>query len=98
MRSIERSFYKSKAWENTRALYLQKVNHLCERCLKDGRLRPARIVHHKIYLTEANYKDPTISLSFENLEALCQDCHNKEHYGEKKVERWKFENGELITR
>lgn len=98
MRSIERSFYKSKAWERTRELYLKKVNHLCERCLENGLVVPARIVHHKIYLTEANYRDPNVSLSFENLEALCQDCHNSEHFGDKKkIKRWEFVDGELQT-
>lgn len=96
MRSIERSFYKSKTWERTRGLYLQKVNGLCERCLADGRVKAARFVHHKIYLTEANYKDPNISLSFDNLEALCHDCHNAEHFGDKKkIKRWEFVDGEL---
>ena len=97
MRSIDSNFYKSKAWEATRAKYLDQVNHTCERCAKNGILIPARIVHHKIYLTEENYKDPKVSLNFENLEALCQDCHNKEHYGEKKTKRWKFVDGELQT-
>lgn len=97
MRSIERSFYKSRTWERTRTIYLQKVNGLCERCLAKGLVVPARVVHHKIYLTEENYRDPSVSLNLENLEALCLDCHNAEHFGEKKQKRWRFEEGELIT-
>lgn len=77
-------------------MYLDQVNHLCERCLAKGLVVPARIVHHKIYLTEENYRDPSVSLNLENLEALCQDCHNAEHFGEKKQKRWRFENGELV--
>lgn len=96
MRSIERSFYKSRAWEATRKVYLDRVNHLCERCLAKGLVVPARIVHHKIYLTEENYRDPSVSLNLENLEALCLDCHNAEHFGENKQKRWRFENGELV--
>jgi 5-methylcytosine-specific restriction endonuclease McrA len=26
--------------------------------------------------------DPTIAYSFDNLELLCQACHNKEHFGQ----------------
>lgn len=39
----------------------------------------AVICHHKTYLTPGNINDPDIALSWTNLEALCQDCHNKEH-------------------
>ena len=53
---------------------------LCERCLQAGRAEVAEHVHHKIELTESNYKDPMISLNPENLEALCFNCHSKEHH------------------
>ena len=98
MRSIDKRFYKSDAWERCRLDYLKKVDHLCERCKAEGKLVPADIVHHKIYLTEANYKDPSISLNFDNLEAVCIEHHNAEHFGSKKIRRWKFENGELVTK
>ena len=97
MRSVDSRFYKTRQWESCRAEYLKKVNHLCERCLADGKLVPAKFVHHKIWLNEANIHDPSITLNFENLEALCQDCHNSEHFGEKKENRWRFEDGKLVT-
>ena len=53
---------------------------LCERCESLGIIRPARIVHHKKYINVDNLTDPSILLCFDNLEALCQDCHNKEHF------------------
>lgn len=53
---------------------MMSQHYVCERC---G--RPAVICHHKKYLNDKNFMDPSISLSFDNLEALCQDCHNKEH-------------------
>ena len=97
MRAIERRFYKSAAWEACRNAYLCSVGHFCERCKAKGIYEPARIVHHKIYLTEDNYHDPSISLNFENLEALCLDCHNKEHYGSKIEARYTIgKDGELI--
>ena len=98
MRSINRSFYNSDAWHNCKNTYLKKVNGLCERCLANGLIVPAKIVHHKIYLSEENYGDPKVMLGFENLEALCLECHNKEHFGNKhQKKRWRFEGGELVT-
>lgn len=69
-------FYQSKAWEQTRAAYLASVHYICERCGS-----PAKIVHHKIYISPANIDNIKITLDWTNLEALCQDCHNKEHFG-----------------
>ena len=83
MRSVDNSFYRSKAWRMCRSEYL-RVNPLCEECLKRGQFTPAILVHHKIFLNEKNINDPNISLNFKNLEALCLDCHNKIHFGENK--------------
>ena len=70
-------FYKSKAWRDCRDAYFISRHGLCERC----NCKAGTIVHHKIYLTPENINDPNITLSFENLELLCQDCHNDEHHG-----------------
>lgn len=69
-------FYHSKAWETTRDAYMASVSHICERC---G--RAAKIVHHKRYLDHDSVSDPNVTLSFDNLEALCLRCHNAEHFG-----------------
>ena len=55
-------------------------------------------VHHKIELTEENYLDPMIAFNPENLEALCFNCHQKEHHGSQEVGNDLFfdENGDLI--
>lgn len=68
-------FYKSKLWQKTRESYLSKVLYQCERCSN-----PASIVHHKHYIDESNITDINILLKEDNLEALCIDCHNKEHF------------------
>lgn len=94
MRSIDNAFYRSKAWRQCRESYLQYVNGRCERCLSKGLHVPATIVHHKIYLTEDNYNDPSIVFNFENLEALCRDCHNVEHFAREK--RWKIVDGRVV--
>lgn len=38
------------------------------------------MVHHKQYLNKGNIYDANITMGFENLELLCIDCHNKEHF------------------
>lgn len=77
-------FYKSKVWQGCRAAYMKKVGGLCERCLKKGLIVPAVVVHHRIRLTQDTVNDPKISTNFENLEALCWSCHEKEHKGKQR--------------
>ncbi len=50
--------------------------YICERCGQ-----PAEIAHHKIYLSPGNITNPDIALNPANLEALCMNCHNTEHFG-----------------
>ena len=73
-RDFAKAFYNSKEWQHCRDAYIEHVHGLCERCH-----RPGWIVHHKCYLTPANIEDPNVTLNFDNLEYLCQDCHNLEH-------------------
>ena len=98
MRSIDRKFYESQTWRDCQAAYMKKANHLCERCLAKGRHEPARIVHHRIHLTQENLGDPELMYGFDNLEALCIECHNTEHRRGRKIQRWKFVDGELVTK
>lgn len=95
-KSIEHAFYCSSAWEKARKSYIQTKGGLCERCLAKGLIVTGKVVHHKIHLTEENYKEPSIALNFDNFELLCQECHNKEHH-ERKEKRYTFgESGEII--
>ena len=93
-RDFVRAFYNSKEWQQCRAAYIEYVHGLCERCK-----RPGWIVHHKIYLTQDNIDDTSVTLNFDNLEYLCQDCHNREHKGRdyKSVKEGLYfdENGDL---
>lgn len=79
MKPFAEEFYKSKAWQQCRASYLKKVGGLCEECLRTGRVTPAVIVHHKQPLNERNINDPSVTLNFDNLRALCRECHAGEH-------------------
>jgi 5-methylcytosine-specific restriction endonuclease McrA len=74
MREFAKKFYKSAAWKKCRLAYIASVHGLCERCSAGG-----KIVHHKIYLGEHNINDAHVTLAHDNLELLCQECHNIEH-------------------
>lgn len=91
MKEWAKQFYTGKAWKETAAAYMLSVNYICERCGE-----PAKICHHKTWLTRNNISNPYITLSWDNLEALCQDCHNKEHHTTEKL-RYSFdEEGNII--
>ena len=96
-----KAFYNSKAWLKCRDGYIQSVNGLCERCIKEGHYIPGVEVHHKTYLTPENINDPEITLLFENLELLCSSCHSNEHnrkYKEVVRNGLKFDNfGNLVV-
>lgn len=80
------------------ALVADEEAYLCERCSTPDDPVTSKIAHHKTYLTKQNINDPYIALSWDNLEALCQDCHNKEHHRNDKKKRYAFdEAGNLIS-
>ena len=79
MKEYARRFYTSKTWKRCRKEYLKSVSYLCERCYAKGILNPAKVVHHKRYITPDNIGDPDVTLNHNNLEALCWKCHDEEH-------------------
>jgi len=88
------AFYHSTSWDQCRAGFMQSRYWLCERCGS-----PALIAHHKTHLTPGNINDPNVTLNWDNLEAVCQDCHNKEHFETVTATRSGFAfdvNGDLI--
>lgn len=92
MKEWAKEFYHSKDWKDTRRTYLKLQHYLCERCGE-----PAKVVHHKHYLTKQNINNADIALNWDNLEALCQDCHNKEHHAAADTRRYKFDaDGNVI--
>lgn len=68
------SFYKSQAWRRVSAAYMSSQAYICERCGA-----PATICHHRQWLDDVNVHEPETALNPENLEALCEACHNAEH-------------------
>ena len=92
MKAWAEQFYNSAAWRECRAAFLASKGWLCERHAAKGELEPATIAHHMTYLTQDNIHDPEISLSWENLEALCQQCHNDEHHGSGQERKYYFDS------
>ncbi len=96
MKEFAKNFYNSKVWKDTQKLYKSSKHGICERC---GRTHKTMIVHHKIHLNSRNINNPEITLNFDNLELLCIDCHNQEHFKKYSPirEGFKFnEQGKLI--
>lgn len=52
---------------------------MCERCFARGEYTPAKVVHHITHVSPENVNDPHITLSFDNFQRLCQDCHAAVH-------------------
>ena len=63
---------------------------------RSGIYNSAIIVHHKEYVTDSNFEDDNIFFNINNLECLCQDCHNKEHFRNNEEEYIFDENGDVI--
>lgn len=88
MKPFAEKFYKGVPWQQCRNAYAKSKGGLCEECLKNGRYSPGVIVHHKIHITPETINNPNISLSWDNLELLCRDCHAAKHG---KLKRYKVD-------
>ncbi len=80
------AFYGSGVWIDCARAY-RRAHPLCERCLARHEISTAEEVHHKIKLAPGNINDPDVTLRWDNLEALCGDCHRKEHHKQRREER-----------
>ena len=95
-RGKQAEFYKTAQWVNCREAYLRSVGGLCEKCKAKGLITPAVIVHHKVHITAETVENPDITLSADNLQALCRKCHGEEHGAVKRYDV--MPNGEVIVR
>ena len=92
---LAKQFYGSTAWKQTRRAYMKSVGGLCERCMANGIVRPAEVVHHKKPISEKNVSNVNITLSWNNLQALCAACHAEVHdeiYRKRTGRRYKINN------
>ena len=77
----KQDIYNSREWKELRFAKLRSTNGLCEECLKQGIVTPARCVHHIVPIETARTKDEMKRLAFDvnNLRALCYACHASIH-------------------
>lgn len=75
-----KGFYTSRKWITCRIGYMLSKNYICEMC--GG---TAKICHHIEYITPGNIDDPNITLNWNNLMSVCQDCHNNIHHKSKGI-------------
>ena len=97
MKDFAKTFYSSKAWKNCRESFRTSRQGLCEICLAKGLIVPAEIVHHKIEINPVNIHDPSVTLSWDNLQCVCRECHAQIHGAVEK--RWVIdEDGHAVAK
>ena len=64
--------YNTRRWRKVRELALKRDSGLCQMCLKGGRITKADVVDHIVEI-----KDGGAAYDLDNLQSLCQSCHNK---------------------
>lgn len=87
------SFYNGSRWRRASKGYLSSKHYICEQCGQ-----PASICHHVIHITPVNIHDPNITLNWDNMRAMCHDCHTRLHMSKPVcAEGLKFDsNGDII--
>ena len=64
-------FYQSPPWRKLRALKMAQ-QPMCQECELKGIIKPARVADHIIPINQGG--EP---LNIENLQSLCNTCHNR---------------------
>lgn len=72
-------FYTTKAWRELTYKIKVERGGRCEQCGDRPPYFSNLIGHHKEHLTEDNVDEASVSLNPDNIEIICQRCHNKEH-------------------
>ena len=74
-------FYSSKKWIQTRDIVKKRDRMICQHCHRP--ILHRYIVDHIIPLTLENYHDANLAYGLDNLQLLCQDCHNEKTFSHK---------------
>lgn len=69
------ALYHTTRWNKCRHVVLIRDDYLCQECLRRGLITPANTVHHRVPARV----DVSQFFDMDKLEAICMDCHNKEH-------------------
>ena len=78
-RKERQKIYQDVRWQRLRVAYL--ADHpLCEECLARGVTREAVDVHHVVsFMSAEGVERIKLALNYDNLRALCKECHQAEH-------------------
>lgn len=84
--SISQKIYNSKMWKQLRNSYIAEFP-LCQSCLEKGKITPAEQIHHRVEFLKGTTQAEIEALAFDwdNLQALCKDCHLEKHGKKPKV-------------
>lgn len=75
----ERRWIHSVRWRNLSDLH-KRMFPLCAECLKKGRDEPVYLTDHIV----PHQGDPTLFWDWDNLQSLCNACHEEKH----REDRW----------
>ncbi|MDL2212120.1 HNH endonuclease [Erysipelotrichaceae bacterium OttesenSCG-928-M19] len=93
----QNKLYHSSRWKKIRLIVISNYNFKCCRCGKITKEKDL-IVHHIVYLNKDNIDDDEIAYGLDNLEPVCINCHNKEHFKKKKKREIEFDaEGNIIN-
>lgn len=76
-------FYRTKQWVSLRQTVLERDHYLCQYCLVNHRVTPAKTVDH---IVPIEY-DSKLKANVDNLAVICNQCHHaktkweQEYYG-----------------
>ena len=78
-RKERQKIYQDVRWQRLRVAYL--ADHpLCEECFAHGVTREAVDVHHVVsFMSAEGVERIELALNYDNLRALCKECHQAEH-------------------
>jgi 5-methylcytosine-specific restriction protein A len=81
-RKLRIKFYNTQKWRDLRKTYMME-HPLCESCLAKGKIVPAEDIHHKKSFIQDGEIKWELGYDYNNLMALCKDCHGQLHQEEK---------------
>lgn len=80
------SYPKIKGWERKREATLKLDNYICRECRKNGYTTPAKVVDHIVPQAQGGGHNQ------ENLQSLCNKCHDIKTIEDNKAEQPKIKS------
>lgn len=74
------AFYRTRAWSQLRIRVLERDNYVCQYCLEQNHINPAKTVDHIVPIEFNN----TLKENVDNLAVICRKCHYRKTEWEQK--------------